>query len=235
MRTSLVGIVAATCLAAGVGCSGRQSAPASFEHLAGRNLTQEPIRWLDDQQFKKIAYRHAEEAWDALGLRKTASKDYHDGFVEGFVDYLDAGGNGEPPVAPPFRYRLTFYKNPWGQEATADWFAGFRHGAAVARRSGLRAQVVVPLSAPILQAAEPQSSVPLSAQSHQGPQLPPPQEVGPADRLPPPREDAPPPERLPPPKSEPADNARNTAEPPRLPPSFTAPAHGGVRLVGGVQ
>jgi hypothetical protein len=241
MRNDLFLLFAAACLAAAAGCSGRQSAPAGFEHIAGRNLTQEPIRWLDEQEFRKVAERHARAAWAAQQVHGQVSGDYENGFVEGFVDYLDAGGNGEPPVVPPFRYRLTRFKTPEGHKATEDWFAGFRHGAAVARASGLRELILVPLSAPIASPPEPQLTAPLSPDSYRRGEaparLPAPKPAGPT---------LPPIEVLPSPYREGPDNGNAEPLPPprniRLPPlpiiqppasSPPAPATR-VRLVGGV-
>jgi hypothetical protein len=137
--------------------SPRPSAPSDLDHLALRNLSQEPVRWCDEGKFKKIAYNTARAAWrpawDELCRQNPGqrySKHFVAGFIEGYVDYLDAGGHGEPPVAAPFCYRLTKYKTPGGVEAAQEWFAGFRYGAAVARVSGLRELILVPLSGPIL-------------------------------------------------------------------------------------
>ena len=55
------------------------------------------------------------------------------GFQDGFADFLYAGGNGEPPVVPPWYYRRTVYETPEGLASTEEWFAGYRHGAG--RRS----------------------------------------------------------------------------------------------------
>lgn len=145
--------ILAVCLGNG-GCyfSPRLSAPSDFPHLAARNFSEDSIRCVDDCRFKRIAYKHAEAAWRefcAAHSDNPHSWHYHDGFREGFVDFLDAGGNGEPPLVPPFRYRLIWYKNAEGVKAIEDWYAGFRHGAYVASQSGLRELIVVPLSAPV--------------------------------------------------------------------------------------
>src|SRR5262245_2864118 len=57
------------------------------------------------------------------------SVDYQDGFVDGFVDYLEAGGTGEPPMLPPRRYWRASFQSPAGHQAAEQWFEGFRHGA----------------------------------------------------------------------------------------------------------
>jgi hypothetical protein len=162
MRTTLYLGLAMAWLAA-TGCfSARQSAPASFEHLAARNLTQEPVRWVDECHFKEAAYATAVQTWRKIWAetcREAPNQPYpHDfahGFVEGYVDYLDAGGNGEPPLAAPFCYRLLKYKSPAGVQAAEAWFAGFRYGASVAQASGLRNVILVPLSGPITPAVRP--------------------------------------------------------------------------------
>jgi hypothetical protein len=162
MRTKLYLGLAMAWLAAGGCFSPRPSAPASFEHLAARNLTQEPTRWVDQGCFKEFAYTSAKASWRKIWeetCRQRPDQPYpHDfakGFIEGFVDYLDAGGNGEPPVAAPFCYRLLKYKSPAGVQAAEAWFAGFRYGASVAQASGLREVILVPLSGPVTPATAP--------------------------------------------------------------------------------
>jgi hypothetical protein len=93
------------------------------------------------------AHQAAEKAWQEVCAEGvTYSKDYQKGFKEGFADYLQYGGNGEPPSIPPRCY--------WnddsvpGRNAAHDWSAGFRHGSTAAMRSGLRELIVVPLTGP---------------------------------------------------------------------------------------
>ena len=69
---------------------------------------------------------------------------YREGFVDGFADYLDWGGNGEPSVFAPPGFRLNNSLTPAGYANEQDWFAGFRHGAATAKASGLRNLVTLP-------------------------------------------------------------------------------------------
>ena len=136
------------CCAVGTGCfRASSSAPDSFLLQAYRNVTEAPIRDLDEVEFLKVTRRHAEESWNrylaSCGHR--LSKAYHNGFVEGFVDYVQAGGTGEPPYLPPFRYRLTPFRSPDGTSLIEEWYAGFRQGAAAAKESGLREFSYVPL------------------------------------------------------------------------------------------
>jgi hypothetical protein len=92
--------------------------------------------------------RWAQEAWTKQQQVQPveASADYADGFVDGFSEFLYAGGNGDPPVLPPKKYRHLRYQTPEGYQAIEDWFAGYRHGVAVAKEKGFRELVTGPSS-----------------------------------------------------------------------------------------
>jgi len=133
----------------GSGCFAvRPSAPDSFIHLATRNGVQQTLRPHDDNQFVHQLQKYAESAF-AQKPGVVPSDAFHDGFIEGFIDYVEAGGTGEPPYLPPFRYRLTEHRTAEGQAAIRDWYAGFREGSATAKASGLRELNYVPLPGPI--------------------------------------------------------------------------------------
>lgn len=151
VRASLLGLATLT----GAGCfTARPSGPDWFYHHAARNLTEKPIANHDERKFTKLVERRAAEAWAQVcqSSGRPHTDPYGDGFREGFVDYVEAGGTGEPPYLPPFRYRLTKYRTAEGIRAVEDWYAGFRHGAAVARESGLRELNYVPLPGPAIPA-----------------------------------------------------------------------------------
>jgi hypothetical protein len=117
----------------------------------GNNLVVEPLQWdrFSDRIGRRFRDRSlADEAWDEICNRDgdVYSRHYRRGFYEGFEDYLNAGGTGDPPVTPPRSYWRLYYQNPEGHQAMQDWFEGFRHGASIARASGIRDYVVVPLS-----------------------------------------------------------------------------------------
>lgn len=132
--------------------SGCQELPlgSGFEiwRYATRNLYEAPVDTRDDC-LERMRYRHlGEKAWQDICAQNPGqySVHYGRGFVDGFADFLYAGGTGEPPMVPPWRYRKAVYETPEGFQAIEDWFAGFRHGAGAAQASGLRNFVLVPLS-----------------------------------------------------------------------------------------
>lgn len=153
--------------AAQAGCFGaRPSVPESFVWQFARNATQQPLKHRDDKHFIHVVRERAEAAYKAACGRGARHSDpFHDGFVDGFIDYVEAGGTGEPPYLPPFRYRLTKYRTADGGVAVAEaWYAGFREGSAAARASGLRELNFVPLPGPAVTAdvrvAEPPVALP---------------------------------------------------------------------------
>jgi hypothetical protein len=87
------------------------------------------------------------EAW-AAGTSAAPDPAFGDGFVDGFADYLDRGGSGNPPPAPPNRFRFGDALSPEGHQAAARYFSGFAEGARAAHASGRRADALVPLSWP---------------------------------------------------------------------------------------
>src|SRR5262245_61169185 len=107
-------------VALSAGCTGC----GTFWQDAARNLTEAPIRGLDELREDGRNRRLARAAWDEV-RRSTPgapySSDYEDGFKAGFADHLEGGGNGQPPALPPFCYRLTRYQTPEGHRAIEEW------------------------------------------------------------------------------------------------------------------
>jgi hypothetical protein len=127
------------------------NAGCSYLHFSVRNLVESPLKAVDEccavrrfTGWAKDAWRHEQKA----NPEHHFSDDYARGFIDGYVDYLDAGGTGEPPALPPDCYQCSRYETPAGQAAILDWFAGFRHGSSVARASGKRELVVLPIGLP---------------------------------------------------------------------------------------
>jgi hypothetical protein len=104
-------------------------------------------------RYQKLAKSH----WEAIRQDEppcTFSKDYAEGFKEGFTDYLLFGGSGQAPYVPPKRYWGVRFRTPDGARAIDEWFAGFRHGAHVAQQTGYRQWATVPSAAGQLGPAE---------------------------------------------------------------------------------
>ena len=73
------------------------------------------------------------------------SEDYQAGFLDGYVDYLEAGGNGAVQPTPPRRYWKARYQNSDGFWQMEQWVLGFQHGTHCAMASNYRSYVVLPL------------------------------------------------------------------------------------------
>jgi hypothetical protein len=117
-----------------------------------RSTIIEPVHYCNSLELVLECARNralADAAWEEVERTKSDgaySGDYAAGFHEGFTDYLFAGGSGEPPPVPPRRYWKIYYQTPRGYQAAQEWFAGFRHGAGVAKQSAYRRFLVVPSS-----------------------------------------------------------------------------------------
>jgi hypothetical protein len=179
-------IAATVCLAA-AGCT-----PCD---LVFRTIRWEPSAywWKSDSERSRDTYRiWANEAWEQEGQGGCpgANADYEAGFKDGFVDFVFAGGTGEPPPLPPRTFWNMDLRLPAGRERADQWFAGYREGARVARDSGYRALAVVqtsltqpPYPPPYGSSAD--ESYPPASMS--GPEFPQPEEMpvppsGPADQ-----------------------------------------------------
>jgi hypothetical protein len=119
--------------------------------IGTRNLVNE-AKLIRDEHRERLRYCSlAHEAWQRVQANcpeQAYSVHYAAGFKDGFVDYLYAGGCGEPPALPPKCYRHFHGESAQGVQSLQDWYAGFRHGAAVAKESGLRQFVLVSLPPP---------------------------------------------------------------------------------------
>ncbi len=114
--------------------------------LARRTMRDEPdcydVRPEEEEDLER--YRcWAVEAWQSAG-GSLGSGAFYEGFLDGFVDHVYSGGNGEPPVIPPCQFWTN--KNVDASASITEWNAGFRRGAAAASEGGYRDRVVVPVS-----------------------------------------------------------------------------------------
>lgn len=141
-------VTVALCMLA-AGCQLAENAVHNVTFEARVNCTE----MRDRCKYEKLA----RESWRLVTQNehvRTFSKDYADGFKEGFVDYLEFGGAGQPPYLPPKQYWGPHYRTPDGHRAIEDWYAGFAHGASMAQQSGYRDYVTLP-SAHAAEAAPP--------------------------------------------------------------------------------
>jgi hypothetical protein len=147
-----------------------------------RTLVAEPAHYptyLEHCVLQRQTRKLAETAWqETAGAAGRAPQGcYADGFKEGYADFLQYGGNGEPPPIPPRDYWNE--ATPPGRTAAMEWFDGFRHGAAAAKQTGLRELIIVPASASLNRAR----SSTVSGSASDQPSLP----LDPAEPLPLPR------------------------------------------------
>ncbi len=168
----------------GMCCSG-----CTVAYDAVRTNVLEPAHYgayRDYVYLKAHTCKAGEEAWKLARAEVPGySKAYHAGFVAGYADFLQFGGNGEPPPLPPRSY---WAKDTLPQrQAALDWFSGFRHGATVAMKSGIRELIVVPASAGLpaqdagSDTAIPGATTPEAAIPDGAVPLPAPREFGPND------------------------------------------------------
>jgi len=126
------------------------SAGCSFFRYGAENVVNDPYNAAQDVAFRHRMRKFAREAWQEICKTdgKRHSKAYIEGFEDGFVDFIDADGTGDPPGAAPAHLRRQLLHSENGQLIIEDWFAGFRHGVQVARASGLREKYVMPIPLP---------------------------------------------------------------------------------------
>ena len=138
------------CCAVAVGLTALALAGCTSTKSAYEILFEEQHDYHDEHQAHLLAEHTnalAEEAWlSAVGPGNCPSVHYERGFKEGFADYLQFGGTGNPPPLPPRDYWQREYQTPVGQQLINDWFAGFHLGAETAKLSGHREQITVPVA-----------------------------------------------------------------------------------------
>ncbi len=102
----------------------------------------EAFSWKHDRERSTEVYEQwAERVWgeESANCPEMASeRDYYLGFRDGFVDFVWAGGSGEPPPVPPRHLWNAMLRSPDGKRRADLWFDGYRHGARVARFGGYR-------------------------------------------------------------------------------------------------
>ena len=94
--------------------------------------------------------KEARAAWQTVRHQfpqRTFTGEFRDGFLDGYVDYLDRTGAAQPPAVPPIKSHVCDkkYFTPEGQCLVRDYYLGFKYGADVAVASGHRQYRSVPV------------------------------------------------------------------------------------------
>lgn len=88
--------------------------------------------------------------------RRAFTEEFRDGFLDGYVDYLDRGGNRSIPAVPPAKYtRHKKYFTEEGQCLVKDYFLGFKYGQDIAVATGKREFLTVPVLLPVVEDGPP--------------------------------------------------------------------------------
>jgi hypothetical protein len=179
------------------GCLAPALAGCNIFYYAAKNAVNEPIELCDQVSRTHHLRKQARAAWAEVRAqypRKAFTAEFRDGFIDGYADYLDRGGAGEPPVVPPKKYTRNDYLNPDGHVLIKDYVLGFKYGSDVAIATGQRQFLVVPVLLPVTNpnppafniqpgghpAATPGAGDPAAVPLH------PPRPVGPGPAVPPP-------------------------------------------------
>jgi hypothetical protein len=101
----LLGAIACFTLAGGSGCS--------LVAYTTHNLVNEPRLAWQEHRFRAEARTLAREAWARQeSLRPGATRDFRDGYLDGYVDYLVGGRTTDPHPVPPEKYEKVVYQTP---------------------------------------------------------------------------------------------------------------------------
>jgi hypothetical protein len=123
----------------------------NLAYYAGHNLANEAVSRADEHKLQGRLQAEAKACWKEVCRQypaRTFSPEFADGFLDGYADYLDHGGEPKPPAMPPLKYRRTKYLTPEGHARVRDYFCGFKYGADVAAATGHRQFLVVPILLP---------------------------------------------------------------------------------------
>lgn len=119
---------------------------------AARNLLNEPHVVGSQVAITHELRKAAKTTWSQVREqypRRAFTAEFRDGFLDGYVDYLDQGGNGSTTAVPPPKYtRQKKYYTEEGQCLMKHYLLGFQYGQEVAIATGRRPLLTVPVLLP---------------------------------------------------------------------------------------
>jgi hypothetical protein len=128
------------------------AAGCNIAHNAARNIINEPHVVGTQVGIRHELRKEARAAWETSRFdcpEHAESAAFRDGFIDGYVDYLDRGGNASLPAVPPAKYtRHKEYFTENGQCLVKEYFLGFKLGQEVAIATGRRQLLTVPVLLP---------------------------------------------------------------------------------------
>ena len=122
----------------------------NIAHEAIRNLHHEPrLLWTQWVITHRLQHQ-ARQAWEGIQEEfSDCAPEFREGFLDGYVDYLDRGGPAHLPAMPPSKYtRHPRYFTPEGHARLQQYFLGFQLGQQQAITSGQRRYLTVPVLLP---------------------------------------------------------------------------------------
>lgn len=135
-----------------VGAAWPAVAGCNIVHNAAHNIANEPQVVCTQHGIEHDLRKQARGAWQEVRgeyPRRAFTAEFRDGFLDGFVDYLDRGGNASLPAVPPVKYtRHKKYFTEEGQCLVKDYFLGFKYGQEIAIATGKRQFLTVPVLLP---------------------------------------------------------------------------------------
>lgn len=164
------------------GAFGPAVAGCNVAYNAARNIVNDPHVVMTQQAIGHDLRKAARSAWEeARGQYPHCTAEFQDGFEDGYVDYLDRGGNGSLPAVPPAKYtRHQKYFTENGHCLLKEYFLGFKYGQEVAIATGRRQFLTVPVLFPPVPPTPPAFDVvPPGPQPMMTPPKPPPGMVDP--------------------------------------------------------
>ena len=113
-----------------VGALWPASSGCNIAYNTGRNVINEPHVVWTQHAIKHELRKAAKAAWETSRFECPEHADsdaFRDGFIDGYVDYLDRGGNASLPAVPPAKYtRHKDYYTENGQCLVKEYFLGFK-------------------------------------------------------------------------------------------------------------